>query len=102
MQTTLKTKRLNLLTVPNLETVICVFVRNGYYLKRLTDIANFLREKAQKGSLKKKIHYTELGVILGISPSHAAQLAKQLAALFDDFEYERGILKVHVFGEVRK
>jgi len=75
-------------------------MRNGYYLKKLTDIANFLREKAQKGSLK--IHYTELGVILGVSPSHAAQLAKQLAALFDDFEYERGFLKVYVFGEVRK
>ena len=71
-----------------------MFLVNKRGVKKLMGIANTLREKAPL-----KIHYTELGIILGISPSYAAQIAKQLARLFDDFQYERGFL---IVGEVRK
>jgi len=64
-------------------------------IARLAEIAKKLREMAQKSDEDIfKIHYTELALMIGISTSYAAQLAKQLPQLFEDIHYERGYIIV--------
>jgi len=69
-------------------------VRLGRYAKMLRERALTAYKKSGKDIIE--VHYTEIAVLLDCSPSKAFQIARQLSALFEDFEYKNGILRIYV------
>ena len=55
--------------------------------RRLNKIADIVREE-------KEVSVYKIARILGIAPSTAFQYAKQTAEIFEDIQYEKGVLRV--------
>ncbi|RLG76837.1 MAG: hypothetical protein DRO14_03255 [Thermoprotei archaeon] len=66
-----------------------VNLRNTRFYRLLIDARDIVREAVRRGRM---VHYTELAIILNISPSYAREVARALAVIDDDLEYVDGYL----------